>query len=90
MMRGINTMEIGYDKKGYWELDAEAMRALILGKVTWKRCYSCDKGLVWVDGFEGVECSAMFVEEMQDDVRFYQDMCEDCMGVGFIYLGVEE
>ena len=41
-------MDIGHDKSGQWSLDAEAMRAMILGKFTWKRCFNCDKGLVWV------------------------------------------
>lgn len=86
-------MDIGHDKSGQWSLDAEAMRAMILGKFTWKRCFSCDKGLVWVDGDQGIECSQQFVDEnstQEDSHRFYQDVCEDCMGVGFIYVGFED
>lgn len=85
-------MDIGHDKSGQWSLDAEAMRAMILGKFIWKRCFNCDKGLVWVDGDHGIECSQQFVDEnfTQDDPhRFYRDMCEDCMGVGFIYVSHE-
>lgn len=82
-------MDIGHTRGGRWELDAEAMRAVILGKITWKRCFSCDKGLVWVDGDEGIEVSQEFVDSNQskeNEFRFYQDTCEDCIGVGFVFI----
>lgn len=86
-------MHIGVSKSGEWCLDAEAMRAMILGKVLWKRCFNCEKGLVWVDGEQGVEVPPKFLEENQteeDQFRFYQDTCEDCHGVGFIFVVVED
>lgn len=87
-------MEIYQQINGWWEIDHEAMRAIITGEVEWKRCYSCEKGLVWVDGDNGVVVSNIFVEDNKDkdplcefsEFRFYQDLCEDCKGTGFLIV----
>lgn len=82
-------MDIGVNKAGEWTLDAQAMQAMITGKLKWKRCFSCDEGSVWIDSDEGVVCNQSFVEENQDidNTRFHRDVCEDCMGVGFLFVG---
>lgn len=84
-------MDIGVSKNGEWSLDAEAMRAMITGKIQWKRCFACEEGKIWVDGDEGVVCSPKFVEEneAEHEHRFYQDCCDDCNGVGFILVSCE-
>ena len=81
-------MDIGHNKStGEWSFDPEAMRAMILGKVTWRRCFACVEGKVWVDGEEGIVVSQSFVDEHgPDDIRFYRDCCEDCHGVGFVFV----
>lgn len=82
-------MELGVTKGGQWVLDAEAMRAIITGKMQWKRCFNCQEGKVWCDGHEGVECSPKFVEDTNDEDRFYQDVCNDCDGVGFTLVSMD-
>lgn len=82
-------MDIGVDRNYTWYVDAEAMRALILGKITWKRCFSCKNGLVWVDGEFG-EVVSEHVVDPEDSIRFYTDTCEDCCGVGFVFVGITE
>lgn len=76
-------MEINCNNNYMWELDAEAMRALITGKIVWKRCYSCDKGVIWWNE-DGIVVGALEAETLT-----YCDHgpCDDCYGVGFIYVG---
>lgn len=78
-------MDIGVSVNGYWTLDAEAMRAVITGKVIWRKCFECDKGAVWVDGDLGIQVPESECSE-NDDLRYYKDQCEECLGVGFILV----
>lgn len=76
-------MDISVSRKGYWELDADGMRAVILGKVTWKKCFECDQGRIYVSG-DGEIISSLLAE--QDNLS-YTDACEECYGVGLIFVG---
>ena len=83
-------MEIGLLSGGQWVLDVEAMRAMIVGQFIWKRCFACENGKVWVDGDGGFIVSPEYVSEHETEENqymFYQDTCEDCHGVGFVFVG---
>jgi len=81
-------IDISTDRyNGTWYLSPAAMRAMITGKVVWRRCYSCEHGQIWVDGDEGVVVNPSIVGD-NEDTRYYQDSCDDCQGVGFIYVEV--
>lgn len=83
-------IEISTDRNnGTWYLSPLAMRAVITGKVIWRRCYNCEQEKIWVDGDDGVVVNPSTVGDNADD-RYYQDVCDDCHGVGFIYVGIED
>jgi len=85
-------MDIG-EYHGQWTMDAEALTAIITGKIIWKRCFTCERGLEWVDGDLGIVVSAKYVEENmteENSFQFYQDTCEDCKGVGFLLVAFPE
>lgn len=78
-------MDISVSKCGEWCLDAEAMRAVILGKVVWKKCFECDQGKIYVSGGgEVVSASQADLDEFS-----YIDACEECHGVGLVFIGLE-
>lgn len=76
-------MDISVSKNGYWELDADGMRAVILGKVAWKKCYECEGGKVFVSGGGDIISAAA----AEYDEYSYVDMCENCYGVGLLFVG---
>lgn len=81
-------MDIGF-YNNEWFLDSEALRAVILGKVIWKRCYNCEKGVVWVDGYAGEIVSSAFVDEQSSEHetgRFYLDVCVIVVKVWGFYM----
>ena len=81
-------MEIYHStQSGEWTFDPEAMRAMIEGRVLWRRCFSCEGGRIWVDGVEGEVVSAATVDDSDDPDRYYQDSCDVCHGVSYIFIG---
>lgn len=63
-----------------WHLSNEDLRALIQGKFKFGACLECS-GKGWVLVYEdGTVCQGVQAGTSGDD--YYQDMCEDCEGLG--------
>lgn len=70
-------MYLEVNERSYiWEVDNQAMRAIILGEIKWKKCLNCTDGVV--------HAYQEYIGDAEPDREGFEAACDCCYGVGFV------